>query len=56
MTGAGFGGCAVALVRDDPAGLEDFIHQVEVGYRARMQIAASLFICQAVVGATLIHN
>jgi galactokinase len=56
MTGAGFGGCAVALVRDDPAGLQDFMRRVETGYRARMQIAATLFVCQAAAGAALIQG
>lgn len=56
MTGAGFGGCAVALVKDDPAGLEDFMQQIAAGYQTRMQVAATLFVCRAVAGATLIHD
>jgi galactokinase len=56
MTGAGFGGCAVALVKDVPAGLQDFMRRVETGYRARMQIAATLFVCQAAGDAGLIQE
>jgi galactokinase len=56
MTGAGFGGCAVAMVKDDPAGLQDFMRRVEAGYRARMQITATLFVCQATGGASFIQE
>jgi galactokinase len=44
MTGAGFGGCALALVRSDS--LEAFREQVSRAYRARTGLTAGFYLCQ----------
>jgi len=49
MTGAGFGGCAVALVA---AGREeDFVRRVASGYQEETGIIPELYVCRAAVGA-----
>jgi len=52
MTGAGFGGCAVALVRE--AAVQDFVGQVSRIYRAQTGIEAQVYVCQAAEGASLL--
>ena len=52
MTGAGFGGCAVALVRESDVG--SFCEAVLSGYRARIDLPAALFACRPVAGARLL--
>jgi len=54
MTGAGFGGCAVALVDADGDKLRGFIDHVEEGYQAIMHRPPSVFVCQAAAGASLV--
>lgn len=49
MTGAGFGGCAVALVRADAA--EDFTRCVSAEYTRRTGKIPSVYICRAAAGA-----
>jgi galactokinase len=49
MTGAGFGGCAVALVREDA--VEAFIASVERGYGARTGHEARAYVSRAAQGA-----
>ena len=51
MTGAGFGGCAVALVERDQA--EAFVPAVLAAYRLRSGLEAEIFICKASAGAGL---
>ncbi|MFQ3597093.1 MAG: galactokinase [Chloroherpetonaceae bacterium] len=51
MTGAGFAGCAIALVSREAA--ESFIQSVEARYRALMPFAPLFFIAQASSGATV---
>jgi galactokinase len=51
MTGAGFGGCAVALVRDGEA--EAFIREVEREYRAATGLEPQLHLSRASGGASL---
>ena len=51
MTGAGFGGCAVALVRPDC--VEAFTAKVSEGYRAGTGGAPGIYIVRASEGATL---
>jgi galactokinase len=51
MTGAGFGGCAVALV--DAAAGEAFCHAVAAAYRQRTGLAPQTYVCQATNGAEL---
>ena len=56
MTGGGFGGCAIALVDADATGIQEFIHHVEEGYQARMQLMPAVFVCQATGGASLVER
>jgi galactokinase len=49
MTGAGFGGCAVALVRGDVA--ESFAATVSKAYQTRTNLDPHLYICHAANGA-----
>jgi galactokinase len=48
MTGAGFGGCTVNLVRSDA--LDAFRQQVVETYRARTGLPAEMYVCRAVDG------
>jgi galactokinase len=51
MTGGGFGGAAVALVRASAA--EDFVREVGSSYRSRTGNPGKLYPCRAVSGAML---
>lgn len=51
MTGAGFGGCAVALVEASKAA--HFVRAVEEGYRAGRSEAPSLYVCHPSAGTDL---
>ncbi|MBI5824665.1 MAG: galactokinase [Chloroflexi bacterium] len=51
MTGAGFGGCAVALVKGGNAA--EFVHAVSAAYRRRAGLEAAVYICKASEGASL---
>lgn len=51
MTGAGFGGCAVALARNDQ--VEGFVTAVSESYRRASGLEARLYVCQASPGASL---
>ena len=53
MTGGGFGGCAVALVEQDQAGV--FSHQVADEYQRVTGLEPSLYVCTAEAGAGIIH-
>ncbi len=50
MTGAGFGGCAVALVQAELA--EAFAAKVAAGYRARAHLTPALYVTAASAGAS----
>jgi len=52
MTGAGFGGCAVALVQEENA--PEFTKAVSAAYRQRSGLDASVYVCKASAGASLI--
>jgi galactokinase len=52
MTGAGFGGCAVALV--DAVAVDGFCRAVLEGYRARIELPAALYPCRPEAGARLV--
>ena len=52
MTGAGFGGCAVAIV--DKEKTDDFINHVKDNYRKTCSLEAKLYPCKASNGAELI--
>ena len=49
MTGAGFGGCTVNLVRAGQA--EAFAHAVAEGFQAALGLKAEIYVCQASNGA-----
>ncbi len=51
MTGAGFGGCAVALVKQEEAG--EFGAAVLAAYRRKSGVEARVYVCQASAGAAL---
>ncbi|HEY2933780.1 MAG TPA: galactokinase [Acidobacteriota bacterium] len=52
MTGAGFGGCAVALVDSD--GISDFTQKVQEKYREQVDLPSVLFACKAAGGARIV--
>jgi galactokinase len=52
MTGAGFGGCAVALAAADRA--EAFVRQVEAGYRKATALDPKVYVCRATNGAEIV--
>lgn len=54
MTGAGFGGCAVALVKEQNA--KEFANAVSAAYRQRSGLEASVYVCKASEGASLIQG
>ncbi len=52
MTGGGFGGCAVALVRADK--VQPFTAHVATGYRAATGLSPNLYVCTASNGAEIV--
>lgn len=54
MTGAGFGGCAVALVEEEEA--EAFTQAVSAAYRQRSGLEASIYVCKASGGASILQG
>jgi len=53
MTGAGFGGCAIALVAADD--VASFCEEVLFGYKATFDLPAALYPCRPVAGARLLE-
>jgi galactokinase len=53
MTGAGFGGCAVALVK--AADVATFCDVVLTGYKARIDLPAALYPCRPEAGARILE-
>ena len=53
MTGAGFGGCAVALVRAD--GIQEFVNNVEACYVSKTNLTPKIYISQASNGAETVY-
>jgi len=53
MTGAGFGGCTVNLVRADA--LDGFQKDVIEAYRARTGLPAEMYVCRAVDGLRMVE-
>lgn len=49
MTGAGFGGCAVALVEEAHA--DRFVKSVGMAYQAKTKLDPALYVCNATAGA-----
>ncbi|MCE5229925.1 galactokinase, partial [bacterium] len=54
MTGAGFGGCAVALVAT--AAAPAFIEQVSAKYQRVTGLKPALYLCQATAGAEIVEG
>ncbi len=54
MAGAGFGGCAVSLVRDEF--VEQFLRVVAVEYEEKTKLTPSLYVCTAEDGASIIER
>jgi galactokinase len=54
MTGGGFGGCAVALVRSDA--VPEISKQISSGYREKTGLDATLFGSRPAAGATIIKE
>ncbi len=54
MTGAGFGGCAVALVQ--AAAIDDFVRQTAEAYTTRSGHTPAIYVCRATNGAELVHD
>ena len=52
MTGAGFGGCAVALIRAEAA--EDFAARTAAAYRQRTGHTPAVYVCRATNGAEVV--
>ncbi len=52
MTGAGFGGCAVALVESDSA--QAFAQSVAASYRAATGLSPNVYLCTATNGAEIV--
>ena len=52
MTGAGFGGCAIALVHKDK--LDSFISNVQTAYEKAIGYKAGFFVCETGDGVTRI--
>ena len=52
MTGAGFGGCAMAIVRAEAA--DAFAAATATAYRRRTGIEPSIYLCRASAGAEAI--
>ena len=49
MTGAGFGGCAVALI--DAKQADDFVRQTAAGYEKQTRHIPTVYVCTATNGA-----
>lgn len=52
MTGAGFGGCAMALIRADVA--DDFVAKTAVAYQQKTGHKPAVYVCQATNGAEVV--
>jgi len=52
LTGAGFGGCTVNLVRDEA--VDAFTARVAHEYQERTKIAPQIYICRATGGASVL--
>ena len=54
MTGAGFGGCTVSLVKDEA--VEEFLERVPIEYRARIGTTPIVYVCTPENGAEVLVN
>ena len=53
MTGGGFGGCTVNLVKEEAVGT--FIEALKAEYKAKTGIEAAIFPCKAAAGAHVVE-
>jgi galactokinase len=53
MTGAGFGGCAIALVA--AARVDEFSRSVHAAYRAQVDLPSAFFACRPAAGARIVE-
>jgi galactokinase len=51
MTGAGFGGCAVALV--ERSAVHEFARAIAAQYEKAVDLQPAVYVCQATAGASL---
>ncbi len=54
MTGGGFGGCAIALIREDD--IEGFVQATSQRYQERTGITPDVYVCRAVDGASVEYS
>ena len=54
MTGAGFGGCAVALINAE--GTDDFVRSTAAAYHQKTGHTSSIYVCQATNGAEVVEG
>jgi galactokinase len=54
MTGAGFGGCAVALVQEKNT--QEFVDAVSASYRKKSGLKANIYVCKASEGASVVKE
>lgn len=54
MTGGGFGGCAVSLVRNDA--VERYLNEVPAAYKKAAGIEPAVYVCQAADGASVVRR
>ncbi len=54
MTGAGFGGCAVALVSEESS--REFANAVSATYKKKSGLDASVYVCKASQGASVVKS
>ena len=52
LTGAGFGGCTVNLVRDNA--VDAFVANVAQGYETRMHLVPPIYVCRPMDGASVV--
>jgi len=52
MTGAGYGDCAVASVRDEST--QEFVDSTAAGYTARTGLTSRVYVCAATNGAEIV--
>ncbi len=53
MAGAGFGGCAVSLVRNES--VEEFVNFVKEGYAKKVGVEPSIYVCTSEDGAGVVE-
>ncbi|MDH7601544.1 MAG: galactokinase [Armatimonadota bacterium] len=53
LTGAGFGGCTVSLVRDEH--VDAFVNAVKTGYAERTGVTPAIYVCTAEDGASIVQ-